>query len=153
VTVSTVGITPGIEKFLKSSDCNLTLSLHSPFFDERKMVVPAESKYPVKKILEIMKNYPVKRKRRLSLAYVMIKDLNDSDYHLEGIKILLQGSKIRVNLLPYHQVIDDPNTSSSVERMQYFKHNLVISGISASVRKSRGVDISAACGLLATGLK
>jgi 23S rRNA (adenine2503-C2)-methyltransferase len=153
VTVSTVGITPGIEKFLKSSDCNLTLSLHSPFFDERKMVVPAESKYPVKKIIEIMKNYPVKRKRRLSLAYVMIKDLNDSDYHLEGIKILLQGSKIRVNLLPYHQVIDDPNTSSSVERMQYFKHNLVISGISASVRKSRGVDISAACGLLATGLK
>ncbi|MCX6255514.1 MAG: 23S rRNA (adenine(2503)-C(2))-methyltransferase RlmN [Bacteroidia bacterium] len=153
VTVSTVGITPGIEKFLKSSDCNLTLSLHSPFFNERKTVVPAENKYPVKKIIEIMKNYPVKRKRRLSLAYVMIKDLNDTDNHLEGIKTLLEGSKIRVNLLPYHQVMNDPNASSSVERMQYFKHNLVISGISASIRKSRGVDISAACGLLATGLK
>ena len=153
VTVSTVGITPGIEKFLQSSDCNLTLSLHSPFIEDRKRVVPAEKQYPVQKIIEIMKNYPVKKKRRLSLAYVMIKDMNDTDSHFEGLKILLYGSKIRVNLLPYHSVRNDPNTSSSAERMQYFKHNLVVSGISASIRKSRGIDISAACGLLATGLK
>lgn len=153
VTVSTVGITPGIEKFLESSECNLTLSLHSPFIEERKMVVPVEKQYPVQKIIEIMKNYPVKKKRRLSLAYVMIKDLNDTDYHLEGLKTLLKGSIIRVNLLPYHQARNDPDTSSSAERMQFFKHNLVVSGISASIRKSRGIDISAACGLLATGLK
>jgi 23S rRNA (adenine2503-C2)-methyltransferase len=152
VTVSTVGITPGIEKFLQSSDCNLTLSLHSPFIEDRKRVVPAEKQYPVQKIIEIMKNYPVKKKRRLSLAYVMIKDMNDTDSHFEGLKILLYGSKIRVNLLPYHSVRNDPNTSSSAERMQYFKHNLVVSGISASIRKSRGIDISAACGLLATDL-
>ncbi|MCX6321734.1 MAG: 23S rRNA (adenine(2503)-C(2))-methyltransferase RlmN [Bacteroidia bacterium] len=153
VTVSTVGITPGIEKFLQSSDCNLTLSLHSPFIEDRKRVVPIEKQYPVLKILEIMKNFPVKKKRRLSLAYVMIKDLNDTDSHIERLKILLNGSKIRVNLLPYHSVRNDPNTSSSVERMQYFKHNLIVSGISASIRKSRGIDISAACGLLGTGLK
>jgi 23S rRNA (adenine2503-C2)-methyltransferase len=152
VTVSTVGITPAIEKFLQSSECNLTLSLHSPFVEERKRVVPAEKQYPVQKIIEIMKNYPVKKKRRLSLAYVMIKDLNDTDSHIEALKILLDGSKIRVNLLPYHSVVNDPNTSSSAERMQYFKHNLVVSGISASIRKSRGIDISAACGLLATDL-
>ncbi|MBE3085941.1 MAG: hypothetical protein IMZ64_06965 [Bacteroidetes bacterium] len=79
--------------------------------------------------------------------------MNDTDSHFEGLKILLYGSKIRVNLLPYHSVRNDPNTSSSAERMQYFKHNLVVSGISASIRKSRGIDISAACGLLATGLK
>jgi len=153
VTVSTVGITPGIEKFLENSDCNLTLSLHSPLIEERKRIVPVEKHYPVQKIIEIMKNYPVKKKRRLSLAYVMIKDLNDTDYHLEGLKSLLKGSIIRVNLLPYHQASNDPNTSSSAERMLFFKHNLVVSGISASVRKSRGIDISAACGLLATGLK
>jgi 23S rRNA (adenine2503-C2)-methyltransferase len=153
VTVSTVGLTPGIEKFLKVSDCNLTLSLHSPFFEERITVVPAESKYPANEILEIMKNYPVKKKRRLSIAYVMIKDLNDTDRHLEELKIILKGSRVRVNLLSYHSVGGDPNTSSSAERMQFFKHNLIISGISASVRKSRGIDISAACGLLAKGLK
>ena len=152
VTVSTVGITPGIVKFLEDSDCNLTLSLHSPFPEERMGVVPVEKIYPVKRILEILKRYPVKKKRRLSLAYVMIKDLNDSERHLEEIKVLLKGSKVRVNLLPYHQIRDDLHTSSPEERMLYFKHNLVISGISASIRKSRGIDISAACGLLAAGL-
>jgi len=152
VTISTVGLTPGIEKFLESSDCNLTLSLYSSFTEERKKVVPIEKQYPVLKIIEVMRNYPVKKKRRLSLAYVMIKDMNDTDSHFEGLKILLYGSKIRVNLLPYHSVRNDPNTSSSAERMQYFKHNLVVSGISASIRKSRGIDISAACGLLATDL-
>lgn len=86
------------------------------------------------------------------MAYMMIKDLNDSDNHLEGLKALLKGSKIRVNLLPYHSAADDLNTSSSAEKMHMFKHRLVVSGISASVRKSRGTDISAACGQLATGL-
>ncbi|MEI6048555.1 MAG: 23S rRNA (adenine(2503)-C(2))-methyltransferase RlmN [Bacteroidota bacterium] len=152
VTVSTVGITHGVEKFLQSSDCNLTLSLHSPFNEERKRFVPVEKQYPAHNIIEIMKNYPVKKKRRLSLAYVMIKDLNDTDNHLEGLKALLKGSTIRVNLLAYHCVGNDLNISSSAERMQFFKHNLIVSGISASVRKSRGIDISAACGLLATGL-
>ena len=153
VTVSTVGIREGIEKFLSRSECNLTLSLHSPFSEERKRIVPVERLNPVVKILEIMKSYPLKKKRRLSLAYVMINKMNDTDVHLEELKVLLRGTNIRVNLLPYHQVGNDANISSTDERMQYFKHNLVVSGISASIRKSRGIDISAACGLLATGLK
>jgi len=153
VTVSTVGIMDGIEKFLNRSECNLTLSLHSPFSEERKRIVPVEKLYPVLKILELMKSYSHKKKRRLSLAYVMINEMNDTDVHLEELKVLLRGTDIRVNLLPYHQVGNDANISSTDARMQYFKHNLVISGISASIRKSRGIDISAACGLLATGLK
>ena len=152
VTVSTVGITPAIEKYLDSSNCNLTLSLHSPFKEEREIIVPVEKKYPAHKIIEILRNYPVRKKRRLSVAYIMIKDLNDTAAHLEGLVSLLKGSAIRVNLLPYHPVGNDINTTSLTERMLFFKHNLVISGISASVRKSRGVDISAACGLLASGL-
>jgi 23S rRNA (adenine2503-C2)-methyltransferase len=92
------------------------------------------------------------KKRRFSIAYVMIMDINDSDTHLEALKKLLGDSPLRVNLLPYHRVNSDPNSSSSLERMQFFKHELTISGISASIRKSRGEDISAACGLLASGL-
>jgi 23S rRNA (adenine2503-C2)-methyltransferase len=153
VTVSTVGITPAVNEFLSRSDCNLTLSLHSPFPGERKKVVPVETRYPVTDILEIMKHYPLKKKRRLSLAYVMIKDLNDTESHLEALISLVKGSVIRVNLLPYHPAGEDDNMSSSLERMHYFKHNLIISGISASVRKTRGKDISAACGLLASGLR
>jgi 23S rRNA (adenine2503-C2)-methyltransferase len=152
VTVSTVGIKQGVEKFLLGSQCNLTLSLYSPFIAEREMIIPAEKMNPAKEILELMKNYSGKKKRRLSIAYVMINGVNDTDNHLEELKNLLRGSKVRVNLLPYHAVASDPKCSSNAERMQFFKHNLVVSGISASVRKSRGVDISAACGLLAMDL-
>jgi 23S rRNA (adenine2503-C2)-methyltransferase len=153
ITVSTVGITPGIEKFLEGSDCNLALSLFSPFPEERKAMVPVEIKYPVRDIIWLLKGYPVRKKRRLSLAYVMIKDVNDTDRHLSGLKSLAENSRIRVNLLPYHPAGSDKKRSSSDERMMFFKHNLVISGVSASIRQSRGADISAACGLLATGLK
>jgi 23S rRNA (adenine2503-C2)-methyltransferase len=153
VTVSTVGIMPGVEQFLQRSDCNLTLSLYSPFSEERREIVPVENQYPVQEIIEIMKNFPLKKKRRLGLAYVMIKNLNDTDSHLEELKSIIKGSKIRVNLLSYHPGNNDKNCSSPAERMQFFKHNLIISGISASIRKSRGADISAACGLLAAGLK
>jgi 23S rRNA (adenine2503-C2)-methyltransferase len=153
VTVSTVGITPGIVKFLQGTECNLALSLYSPFSDERAALVPAEKKYPVKDIIEILKDFKVRKKRRLSLAYIMIKDLNDTDRHLMELRSLAGGSGIRINLLPYHQTGKDMNACSSPERMLYFKHNLVTSGISASIRRSRGIDISAACGLLAADLR
>lgn len=152
VTVSTIGIRPGIERFLNNSSCNLTLSLYSPFSSERQKVVPAERKYPVRDILQIMKDSKLKKGRRLSVAYLMISGLNDTETHLNELLSMLKGSVIRVNLLPYHSAGDDSMNPSSVEKMQYFKHNLVISGISASVRKSRGSDISAACGLLAAGM-
>ena len=153
ITVSTVGILPGILEFLDRSQCNLTLSLHSPFPEERRLVVPVENKFPAHKIIDLMKSFPPGKKRRMSVAYVMIKDINDSDRHLQALKGLLADSPIRVNLLPYHRVPDDPNGPSTGDKMQYFRHSLVMAGISASIRKSRGEDISAACGLLASGLK
>jgi len=153
VTVSTVGLIPGVIQFLEKSDCNLTLSLYSPYAEERGKGIPAEAENPMTEIIDIMKKFKAKRKRRFSLAYVMVKDLNDTNYHLEKLKSILKSSAIRVNLLPYHSLENDQKCSSSAERMQDFKHNLIVSGISASIRKSRGEDISAACGLLATGLK
>ena len=152
VTVSTIGITPGVKKFLEESKCNLTVSLHSPFTEERKKIVPVENRYPVLRIIEMMKNFRMSRRRRMSLAYVMIRNVNDSARHLEELKNILMDSKIRINLLPYHQIPDDKNISSPPDTMQYFKHELIISGISASVRRTRGLDVSAACGLLASGL-
>jgi 23S rRNA (adenine2503-C2)-methyltransferase len=153
ITVSTVGITSGIIRFLEESKCNLALSLYSPLPEERAQAVPAEKKNPSHKIIEIIKNFPAVKKRRMSVAYIMINNINDTDKHLEGLKNLLLGSRIRVNLLPYHSVPGNSNLSSSPERMKQFKHELVMSGISASIRESRGIDVSAACGLLASGLK
>jgi 23S rRNA (adenine2503-C2)-methyltransferase len=149
ITVSTVGITPAIAEFLARSACNLTLSLYSPFPEERLKTVPVERIFPYRDIIDLMKNFPLHKKRRFSVAYVMIKDFNDTNRHLEGLKELLAGTRIRVNLLPFHTVKEDMHRSSTDERMLFFKHNLVVSGISASIRRSRGTDISAACGLLA----
>jgi 23S rRNA (adenine2503-C2)-methyltransferase len=152
ITVSTVGIIDGVNEFLKASGCNLALSLHTPFSEERKKIIPSEKMNHASDIIELMKLFPRKKSRRFSVAYVMINGFNDTDKHLEGLKKLLQGSDIRVNILPFHCSGSNSFTPSSYEKMMYFKHNLVISGISASIRKSRGADISAACGLLAKGI-
>jgi len=82
----------------------------------------------------------------------MIDRVNDTNRHLDELIIMLKGTGIRVNLLPYHHVKNDMNRPSPDDRMMFFKHNLIISGVSASVRRSRGADISAACGLLASKL-
>jgi len=153
ITVSTVGITPGVRKFLDSCECNMALSLFSPFPEERLKSVPAERKYPAKEIIEVMKSAMTDKKRRMSVAYIMIRDLNDTRRHLEGLMELLRNTGIRVNLLPYHSVPGEDYVSSPPETMNHFKHELVISGISASIRKSSGTDIFAACGLLASYLK
>lgn len=153
ITVSTVGILPSLERLLNETDCNLTLSLHSPFPEERRRFIPCESRWPVKDAIEMIKNFRALKGRRFTAAYVMVKGINDTDVHLEGLKMLLSGSKIRVNLLPYHPYTNDSYSSSDPERMMMFKHILVTSGIEASVRRSRGSDIEAACGMLAAKKK
>ncbi len=149
VTVSTVGVLPSVTRLLNETDCNITLSLHSPFPAERTAVIPAEARWPFEKTLGLMKSFSARRNRRFTVAYVMIRGVNDSDVHLEALKMLLSGTGIRVNLLPYHPVTGDSNVSSDAVTMSRFKHLLVTSGIGASVRKSRGADIAAACGMLA----
>ncbi len=149
VTVSTVGVTPSVKRLLDETECNIPLSLHSPFPDERLRVIPAEAIWPFNETLRLMKEFDNSRKRRFSVAYVMIEGKNDSDRHLEELKRLLSGTAIRVNLLPYHPVGGDDERSSDTATMMRFKHLLVTSGIGASVRRSRGADIWAGCGMLA----
>jgi 23S rRNA (adenine2503-C2)-methyltransferase len=153
VTVSTVGITPAVKRLLEETECNITLSLYSPFPEERLKAIPAEALWPYKETLNLMKTQLADRDRRFTVAYVMIKGKNDTDKHLEELKRLLSGTGIRVNLLPYHAVGSDGECSSDPGTMMRFKHLLVTSGIGASVRKSRGQDIEAACGMLAAGRK
>ena len=153
VTVSTVGITPAVKRLLEETECNITLSLFSPFPGERLEAIPAESTWPYRETLDLMKASMADRDRRFTVAYVMIKGKNDTDKHLEELKRLLSGTGIRVNLLPYHPPGTDGKCSSDSETMMRFKHLLVTSGVGASVRKSRGLDIEAACGMLAAGRK
>jgi 23S rRNA (adenine2503-C2)-methyltransferase len=153
VTVSTVGITPAVKRLLEETECNITLSLYSPFPEERREAIPAETTWPYKETLNLMKTFRAGRYRRFTIAYLMIKGKNDTDKHLEELKRVLSGTGVRVNLLPYHQTGTESDCSSDSETMMRFKHLLVTSGVGASVRKSRGLDIEAACGMLAAGRK
>ena len=148
VTVSTVGVTPSVRRLLDETECNITLSLHSPFPEERRMFVPAEARWPFAETLSMMMDYDNRRKRRFTVAYVMLSKVNDTDRHLNELIRLFAGTSIRINLLPYHPLTEDGDRSSDEETMMRFKHLLVTSGIGASVRKSRGADIAAACGML-----
>lgn len=148
ITVSTVGIIPGIEKLLKASRCNLTLSLVSPISSERLALVPTEKNYPAASVMNLIRNTQPIKQRRFSIAYMMLSGVNDSDEHLEALISLVKGSSVRVNLLKYHRHSDQPFVSSPAERMHLFREKLLDAGISASIRKSRGEDISAACGML-----
>jgi len=149
VTVSTVGITPAVKRLLEETECNITLSLYSPFPEERLEAIPAEAAWTYRETLDLMKTYATDRDRRFTVAYIMIKGKNDTQKHLEEIKKLLSGTGVRVNLLPYHPTGTDGDCSSDNATMMRFKHILVTSGVGASVRKSRGEDIEAACGMLA----
>ncbi len=149
VTVSTVGVPSATERLLGETECNITLSLHSPFPDERAGVIPAERRWPFAETLRLLSGYDNRRKRRFTVAYVMMKGVNDTPRHLEELIRLLAGTAIRVNLLPYHPVTGSEVTGTPLPEMMSFRHELVMAGISASVRRSRGEDIAAACGMLA----
>jgi 23S rRNA (adenine2503-C2)-methyltransferase len=153
VTVSTVGILPAVDTFLNESGCNLALSLYSPFTEERVKFIPAERRFPAVEIVQLMKSHATGSRRRMTIAYVMISGVNDSDRHLEELKKLTINSDLRVNILPYHPLPGDVLRPSDQSRVVFFRDTLLNTGISASIRRSRGEDISAACGLLASGLK
>ncbi|MBM3419711.1 MAG: radical SAM protein [Bacteroidetes bacterium] len=151
ITVSTVGILPAVEQFLAKTRSNLTLSILSPISADRARLVPAERLFPAEKIMSVIRETAPSRRRRISLAYMMLEGINDTDSHLDALIKLISGTTIRVNLLRYHQSGNIMFRQSAPERMNLFRERLLAAGISASVRRSRGEDIGAACGLLGAG--
>lgn len=150
ITVSTVGITPYINTFLNSSDCNLTISLHSPFDEERSQLMPVNHKYPIADIISALKEYDWGKQRRVSFEYIMFSGINDSDRHIKELCRLLNGLRCIVNLISYHTVPGDNFQSSSKETIENFRDKLSNKGFPTTIRSSRGTDIEAACGLLST---
>lgn len=149
ITVSTVGILPAITAFLESTRCNLAFSLFSPISEERAEFVPVEKIYPASEIINLLRKNPPSKKRRFTLAYMMLEGINDTDMHLEELIRLTSGTSIRINLLNYHPHGKRDFRPSSPARQEYFRQRLAEAGVSVSLRKSRGEDINAACGLLA----
>jgi len=148
ITVSTVGILPSVLRFLDETNCNLALSVHSPFPEERKKWIPAENKFPLKEIILSVGRKRVNRHRRITAEYVMMAGVNDSREHLQELIHLFRNTAFRINLIPFNPFEGSVARPSEAPAMQYFMKELNEAGISATIRRSRGTDISAACGQL-----
>ena len=151
ITVSTVGILPGLEEFITKSECHLALSLHNPFPGERAQIMPVELKYPLMDVLKLIRESErFKGQRRFSVEYILLDGFNDDMKHARELVRILNGLKARVNLIAWHPVPGMPWKGSSRERMEQFQKELQNKGVTTTIRRSRGLDIQAACGLLST---
>lgn len=153
ITVSTVGVTKGLKRFLEESECHLAVSLHSPYSDERLSLMPVEKAFPVRNIIEMIKQYDFTHQRRVSFEYIVFKKLNDDFQHAKALACLLNKVPCRVNLIRFHAIPHVPLESSDMARMEAFRDTLNAAGIVCTIRASRGEDIFAACGMLSTAKK
>ena len=150
ITVSTIGITPAMLEFLNRSNAHLAVSLHTPFEEERRKLMPVQQVYPLKEVLKEIKSWDFGRQRRVSFEYILFKDFNDSASHVNELSRILQGIRCRINLIRFHPIPDTPLESPDDLTINAFKDKLIAKGITTTIRASRGQDIWAACGLLST---
>jgi len=150
ITVSTIGILPAMKEFLEKSEAHLAVSLHSPFDEERKMLMPIQQVYPLDEVLSEIRSWNFGRQRRVSFEYIMFKDRNDTDRHVKELVKKLDGIRCRINLIRFHPIPDTPLDTSTDKTIIEFKEALNSRGITTTLRASRGEDIYAACGLLST---
>lgn len=146
ITVSTIGITDGLAKLLRSSKCRLAVSLHSPFDDERQQLMPMQKFHPISEILKILKKDEYQR--RISFEYIMFEGVNDTEKHAKALVKMLSGNDYRVNLIRFHKIPDCALAPSSEKNVEKFKNYLNSKGLTTTLRASRGEDIFAACGML-----
>jgi 23S rRNA (adenine2503-C2)-methyltransferase len=150
VTVSTIGIVPAMEIFLRESKCNLAVSLHSPFDDERRRLMPIQHVYPIKDVIEAINKADPGKYRRISIEYIVFGELNDTQRHVKELARLLNKTRCRINLIRFHPVPNVPLPPTNEDRLLEFQRALTAKGIVTTIRASRGLDIDAACGLLST---
>ena len=150
ITVSSVGLKKGLERFLNESDCHLAISMHSPLPSQRRELMPAEKAFSIEEIVEILSRYDFTKQRRLSFEYIMFKGVNDSLVYAKEIVRLLRGIECRMNLIRFHAIPNVDLEGTGMEHIIAFRDYLTQHGVFATIRASRGEDIFAACGMLST---
>jgi 23S rRNA (adenine2503-C2)-methyltransferase len=149
VTLSTVGIVPGLERLMAEPLMpNLAISLHATTDEQRTALVPPNSKYPLQAILDACRKFPLKKRNRITFEYVLLDGVNDTPEDARRLVKLLSGIKAKVNLIPLNPAPGIPYRRPSDIRVDRFAKILAERGLTVSVRKSRGRDIRAACGQL-----
>jgi 23S rRNA (adenine2503-C2)-methyltransferase len=149
ITLSTVGVVPGIERLATEPFMpNLAISLHATTDEQRSRLVPINRKYGLQQLLEACRRFPIKRRNRITFEYVLLDGVNDTPEDARRLVKLLNGIRAKVNLLPLNAAPGIPFDRPSDARVNRFAEILADHDVTVSVRKSRGRDIRAACGQL-----
>ncbi|MDP9280086.1 MAG: 23S rRNA (adenine(2503)-C(2))-methyltransferase RlmN [Gemmatimonadota bacterium] len=145
ITVSTVGVLPGIVALgERTEQFRLAISIHAPNDELRQSLMPINTKYPLASVIDAGKVFD----RRVTFEYVMLGGINDQGEHAVQLAALARECRAFVNLIPLHPGGAGDFTPSSPEQIHWFARRLRASGVEVAVRKSRGMDIAAACGQL-----
>ena len=149
ITVSTSGLVPQIRKFTSEGiQIGLAISLNATTDDVRSRLMPNNRRYPISDVLEACKEWALAINRWLTVEYILMKDVNDSPANAKQLCKLLHGIPSKVNLIVYNPVEGLPFKRPGKERVELFRQILADARFVATVRESRGIDISAACGQL-----
>jgi 23S rRNA (adenine2503-C2)-methyltransferase len=151
ITVSTVGLVPALRRLGEDfgGKVGLAVSLHAPDDRTRETIVPMNRSYPVAELVQALRDYPLPRRRRITIEYTLIDGVNDGDSHADELARLLRGIPVKVNLIPMNPVDGSPLRASPPARVQHFQNKLARAGYSCFVRMRRGSAVNAACGQLA----
>ncbi len=150
ITVSTVGLRKGLQRFIEESDCHMAISLHTPVAAQRADLMPAERAFPIAEMVELLRKYDFSKQRRLSFEYIVFKGVNDSLVYAKELAKLLRGLDCRINLIRFHAIPDVELDGADMDTMVAFRDYLTSHGFFSTIRSSRGEDIFAACGMLST---
>lgn len=149
ITISTCGIVPRIYDLAEEEiPINLSISLHSPFDEERKKIMPIAKKYSIEQIISACNHYINKTNRRITFEYTLISGVNDRISDASEIVKLLKGMLCHVNLIPLNNVKEFKYNKSDNKTVNNFKDFLTKNGISTTIRREMGADVNAACGQL-----
>lgn len=157
ITVSTVGI-PAMKRFLDESECHVAVSMHNPFAVERAQIMPAEKLFSITEVVNLLKQYDFSHQRRISFEYICWAGQNDTMRHAKELLRLLKGLPCRINLIRFHAGVEDIKNerrfpASDEKQMEFLRDYLTEHGLTTTIRRSRGEDILAACGMLVNSLK
>jgi 23S rRNA (adenine2503-C2)-methyltransferase len=152
ITVSTVGVVPGIlELAARPEQFELALSLHAPTSELRATLIPLEKRYPLDAVMDALQEFRKVKGRRITFEYTMIRDVNDAEELAARLAALASKVDAFVNLIPYNPIPYRDWLASTSRRIEYFRSTLERAGVSSAVREPRGRDIDAACGQLRAG--
>jgi 23S rRNA (adenine2503-C2)-methyltransferase len=148
VTVSTAGIPEGIARLGGEVLVNLAVSLNAPDDATRDRIMPINRKYPLAVLMEALRAYPLKRGRRITLEYVLLAGINDTDDHARALVRLVKGIPVKINLIPFNPFPGASFSRPDDGRVLAFQEILIAAHLNAIIRKSKGGGIAAACGQL-----